>query len=90
MSEHKFQFDEAMKELEAITTWFESADVNLDQGLVKFERGMELAAQLKEHLASVENRVEKIKAKFTAPAKAATAPITEDVPFEDEPTGLFE
>jgi exodeoxyribonuclease VII small subunit len=89
MSEHKFQFDEAMKELEAITAWFESTDVNLDQGLVKFERGMELAAQLKEHLASVENRVEKIKAKFTAPVKAA-APTIEDIPFEDEPTGLFE
>jgi exodeoxyribonuclease VII small subunit len=42
MNEAKFEFEKALKELEAITLWFESTDVDLDQGLVKFERGMEL------------------------------------------------
>lgn len=68
MSEPKFEFDKALGELEEITQWFEGANVDLDQGLVKFERGMELASQLKTHLATVENRVEKIKARFAAPA----------------------
>ncbi|MBW4061883.1 exodeoxyribonuclease VII small subunit [Candidatus Saccharibacteria bacterium] len=78
MTDKKFQFDEAMTELEAITGWFESTDVDLDQGLVKFERGMELAAALKEHLTSVENRVEKIKVKFSAPAKPAALTLPDD------------
>jgi exodeoxyribonuclease VII small subunit len=38
-----FKFEAALKELEAITNWFESADINLDAGLEKFERGMELS-----------------------------------------------
>ncbi len=73
MSPKPFEFEAALKELEDITAWFESSDVDLDQGLAKFERGMELAAQLKEHLQTVENRVEKIKAKFTAEAAKPTA-----------------
>jgi exodeoxyribonuclease VII small subunit len=69
VSNKPFEFEPALKELEDITQWFESGDADLDQGLVKFERGMELAAELKKHLETVENRVEKIKARFdTAPA----------------------
>ena len=65
MTSTPFEFEQALKELEEITLWFESTDVDLDQGLVKFEHGMELASQLKNHLASVENRVEKIKQRFS-------------------------
>jgi exodeoxyribonuclease VII small subunit len=88
----KFEFEKSLKELEEITLWFESTDVDLDQGLVKFERGMELAGQLKNHLATVENRVEKIKQRFSAaPAPAAAnhaaAPEISD---DDAPqSGLF-
>jgi len=64
MPQKPFHFEAALGELEQITQWFESSDADLDAGLQKFERGLELAAQLKEHLASVENRVEKIKARF--------------------------
>ena len=64
-----FEFEPALKELESITTWFESSDADLDQGLAKFERGMELASELKEHLAVVENKIEKIKLKFETPGK---------------------
>ena len=64
MTTKPFEFEKALRELEDITTWFESSDADLDSGLVKFERGMELAAQLKAHLETVENRVEKIKARF--------------------------
>jgi exodeoxyribonuclease VII small subunit len=73
VTDKPFQFEHALKELEEITLWFESTDVDLDQGLVKFERGMELAGQLKTHLASVENRVDKIKQRFSAPAAPASA-----------------
>jgi len=66
MTTKPFEFEKALKELEDITGWFEQTDVDLDQGLAKFERGMELAAELKSHLASVENRVEKIRQRFSA------------------------
>ena len=91
MTDKKFNFDAAMAELESITSWFESSEVDLDQGLVKFERGMELAAELKDHLATVENRVEKIKLKFNQPTarQSEAAPLPEPFP-DDEPGNLFE
>lgn len=85
MSSKPFEFDRALKELEAITQWFESSDVDLDQGLVKFERGMELAAELKAHLATVENRVEKIKQRFQA-----SAPVVETPPEDLDRPDLFD
>jgi|GEM_PF-787619 len=76
-----FEFETALKELEAITAWFESSDADLDQGLAKFERGMELAAALKEHLSLVENKIEKIKLKFDgAPVSAETSTPTGSTP----------
>ncbi|MDF2461276.1 MAG: Exonuclease small subunit [Candidatus Saccharibacteria bacterium] len=91
MSDKPFEFEKSIKELEEITLWFESTDVDLDQGLVKFERGMELAGQLKSHLATVENRVEKIKQRFTAGAAASTdtEATSEFVPADTDQTGLF-
>lgn len=62
--EKKFDFEAKLKELEAITAWLESDDANLDQALAKFERGMELSAELKTRLAEMENRVEKIKLQY--------------------------
>src|ERR1700683_258113 len=94
-----FEFDRALKKLEAITQWFEQADTDLDAGLAKFERGMELASELKTHLAEVENRIEKIKSRFSEPAASRAEPdaTAESAPPESEPetepapdqTGLF-
>ena len=59
-----FDFGKAYKELEDIIEWFETEDVDLDEGLTKFEKGLELAQQCKERLKDVENKVTQIKAKF--------------------------
>lgn len=72
-------FSAKLKELEAITEWFESDEVDLNAALAKFERGMQLAAELKKELQQVENRVEKIKARFDIPAE----------PSENRPESLF-
>lgn len=86
MPQKPFNFEAALAELEQITQWFESSDADLDAGLKKFERGLELAAELKEHLASVENRVEKIKARF-----GDSHPQTEpSQPFADEAIDLLD
>lgn len=60
----KFNFGKAFAELEAITAWFEREGADLDEGLKKFERGLELAKKLKSRLAEVEHKVVEIKKKF--------------------------
>lgn len=65
-------FSKDLKELEAIVDWFEGGDVDLDAALPKFERGMQLATELREYLASVQNKVEVIKKRFDAPAATVT------------------
>jgi exodeoxyribonuclease VII small subunit len=57
-------FAKAFAELEELTQWFETQDVDLDEGLKKFERGLELAAVCKKKLTEVENKVETLKEKF--------------------------
>lgn len=64
MPKKTVNFAKAFQELEAITEWFERDEADLDEGLKKFERGLELAAACKEKLAEVENKVREIKAKY--------------------------
>ncbi len=78
-------FSKKMQELEAITAWFESDNVDLTQALAKFERGMTLVSQLREQLDGVENKVEKIKQKFDATA----APVAETEDETEAPPELF-
>lgn len=60
----KTDFGAGLLELEQIANWFESSDIDLEAGLGKFERGMELVLELKQQLQTLENRVEKIQARF--------------------------
>lgn len=79
-------FGKKLKELEAITEWFESDEVDLNAALTKFERGMELADELKKELQLVENRVETIKQKFDG---SAPAPAPQDTATDDDSPKLF-
>lgn len=72
-TDKKFNFSEAFAELEKITAWFEKEEIDLEEGLEKFERGLTLAAKLKERLEQVENRVEEIKVKFADLGEEAPA-----------------
>ena len=61
----KIDFAKAFSELEEITEWFETEDqLDLDEGLKRFERGLSLAAELKKKLSEVENKVQEIKTTF--------------------------
>ncbi len=64
MPKQKINFQKAFEELEMITEWFERGDVDLDEGLKKFERGLELASACKEKLSEFENKVKEIKLKY--------------------------
>lgn len=61
----KANFAEAFKELEDIVQWFEASEVDLEEGLKKFERGLELAKKCRSRLSEVENKVTQIKEKFS-------------------------
>lgn len=87
MSPKPYEFSKHLAELESITSWFESSDADLDQGIAKFERGMELTQELRQHLQLVENRVEKIRARYaTEPVDAVAEPSGRDA---DDQTNLF-
>lgn len=61
----KATFEEKMAELEAIMEWFDSDNVTLDKSMQQFERGMKLAEELEKELQAAENKVQKIKQKFS-------------------------
>ncbi|MFC1787850.1 exodeoxyribonuclease VII small subunit [Patescibacteria group bacterium] len=61
----KTDFSKAFAELEEITEWFEGEEVDLDEGLKKFERGLELAKLCQEKLSEVENKVREVKGKYS-------------------------
>jgi exodeoxyribonuclease VII small subunit len=64
MPKTKIHFQKAAEELEAITEWFEKGEVDLDEGLKKFERALELASACKEKMDEFENKVKEIQTKF--------------------------
>ncbi len=66
----KVNFSAELKELEAIVESFESGEIDLDAAIPKFERGMELASQLKQYLETVQNEINVIKKRFDAPSKS--------------------
>ncbi len=76
----KANFAEAFKELEDIVRWFESTEVDLEEGLKKFERGLELAKKCRERLADVESKVTRIKEKFTDSETLAVPEEEDDQP----------
>lgn len=57
-------FGKAFKELEELADWFEKEEPDLDKGLQKFERAMELAALCRDQLSKAEQKINDIKKKF--------------------------
>lgn len=60
----KINFAESYEDLQKIVEWFEKGEIDLDEGLKKFEEGLKLVQELKKYLAEVENKVKVIKVKF--------------------------
>lgn len=65
MPKKQVNFADAFSELEELTRWFEEEEIELDEGMKKFERGLELAKVCKDKLKEVENNVTKLKKKFS-------------------------
>ena len=59
----KLDIGKAFQELEEITEWFEGENTDLNQGLKKYERAMELAESLRIQLETAENKITEIQRK---------------------------
>ncbi|MCX6788888.1 MAG: exodeoxyribonuclease VII small subunit [bacterium] len=66
MADKKINFTESYKELEKINEWFQSENINLDEALEKYERGLDLIKKCKERLKEAENKFEEIKSKYAS------------------------
>ena len=60
----KNNFSKSYKDLQAIVDWFEKDEVDLEEGIKKFEAGLKLVKELKEYLSTVENKVKELKTKI--------------------------
>jgi len=69
MPEEKFNFTEAYQEVEKINDWFQEENIDLDEALKKFQRGMDLIKGCKERLKNAENKFEEIKKKYSVEEK---------------------
>jgi len=67
----KFNFTKAIKELEEVNSWFQSGDINLEEGLTKFRRGLELIKSCRKRLKEAENEFTEMKKGFAAEEKQA-------------------
>lgn len=57
MQEKELTFEEAMKQLEIITSELEKGDLDLDKSVAKFEEGMKLSKQCSKLLEDAEKRI---------------------------------
>lgn len=64
----KLTFKAAYEELEQLTKEFEGGDLDIEEALKKFERGLELAEYCTKQISEMKNRVVEIKRKFRQPA----------------------
>jgi exodeoxyribonuclease VII small subunit len=61
----KKSYQELEAELQEILRWFESDTFDVDEAVKKYKRGLELAGELETYLATAENTVKELQAKFS-------------------------
>lgn len=61
-------YEKLQSELEAILSDLQHDDLDIDQALKHYERGLELVRQLEDYLDNAENKVRELKAAATKKA----------------------
>lgn len=61
MEKEKLNFKKAYEEIEKINEWFQAEEIDLDEALEKYKRGMELIKKCRQRLKEVENKFKEIK-----------------------------
>ncbi len=85
MPPKKDSFQDLFAELEKIVKELEHGELDLDESLKKFERGLELAATCKKRLSDIENRVVEIKKKFSSLAQSEDSTDTDEKKQDEMP-----
>lgn len=60
MGKQKKNFEESLKELEAIVTRLENGDVALEEAIAEFQKGMQLSKELQKTLEQAEKTLVKV------------------------------
>ncbi len=61
MPDKKFNFSKSYTDLQKIVEWFEKDEVDLEEGIKKFEDGLAIVKELKEYLGKMENKIRDLK-----------------------------
>lgn len=77
-------FKEASIELETIVRALEKGDLELEESLERYGRGVELLASLRERLAKAEQRVQELTDQAEAPAQQVDTASAPSTAFLDE------
>jgi exodeoxyribonuclease VII small subunit len=62
MSDDK-SYRKMAEELEQITLWFESGDIDIDEAVKKYEEATKLLDEMEKYLKTAENKIKKISLK---------------------------
>ncbi len=57
----KFNFAKSYQDLQKIVEWFEKEEVDLEEGITKFEEGSKIVTDLKNYLEKMENKIKELK-----------------------------
>lgn len=60
-ADKKFNFSKSYQELQKIVEWFEKEEVDLEEGIAKFEEGSKIVKNLKDYLEKMENKIKELK-----------------------------
>ena len=63
-SAKKFDYQALSQELDTILEELQTADLDIDEAVKKYERGMTIVKDLETYLKTAENKVTKLKARF--------------------------
>ena len=58
--ENKLNFEETMKELEEVVQKLENGELNLDESIQEFEKGMKLSKDASKYLEDAEKKITKL------------------------------
>jgi len=64
MSAAKSDLNKKLEELDKLVTWFEGDDTDIEQAVEKFETANKLAAEIREELAKLENKITVLNERF--------------------------
>lgn len=69
MTDKKIDYKGLSDELDQLLSKLQSADLDVDEAVKAYERGMEIAKRLETYLKEAENKVAKVKADWEARSK---------------------